>query len=190
MSGQPDLWLVRHGATEWSESGRHTGRTDIPLTSAGQAGAAALYRPLDRERFEAVFTSPLVRARETARLAGFADAEVLDDLLEWNYGVYEGRTTVEIQGEIPGWTIWTHPIVDGETFDEVGARTERVLKRIAEYRGPVLCFAHGHVLRILTACALGLGPASGRRFVLDAGSVSVIGQEHGVRALRRWNWTP
>jgi broad specificity phosphatase PhoE len=193
MNGEPalpQLWLVRHGATEWSESRRHTGRTDIGLTDAGRAEAAALYRPLDRQRFAAVFTSPLVRARETARLAGFAGAEVVDDLLEWDYGVYEGRTTAAIQEEMPGWTVWTDPIVAGEALDQVGERVTRFLRRVDGIDGRVLCFAHAHVLRILAACALGLGPAAGQVLMLDPASVSVIGQEHGVRALRRWNWTP
>lgn len=192
MSGSagPEIWLVRHGATEWTETRQHTGRTDLPLTDAGRRDAAALYRPLDRQPFVAALTSPLLRARETARLAGFADAEVLDDLVEWDYGAYEGRTTAEIQAEIPGWTVWTHPIVDGESIPVVAARAQRVLARVAGHDGRVVLFAHAHVLRILTACALGLDPSVGRVLTLDAGSISVIGHEHGSRALVRWNWTP
>ncbi|MGZ4713695.1 MAG: histidine phosphatase family protein [Acidimicrobiia bacterium] len=186
----PDIWLVRHGATEWTATRRHTGRTDLPLTDDGRAEAAALYRPLDRQRFAAAFTSPLVRARDTARIAGFADAEVLDDLREWDYGIYEGRTTAEIREEIPRWSVWADPVVDGEALADVATRARRVLEHCAAVDGRVVLFAHAHILRILTACALGLDPATGRVLALDAGSISVIGHEHDVRALTRWNWRP
>jgi len=184
------LWLVRHGATEWTATRRHTGRTDLPLTDEGRRAAAALYRPLDRPRFASALTSPLERARETARIAGFADAEVLDELREWDYGDYEGRTTDEIRAEIPGWSVWTHRIVDGESLEDVAARARRVLERCAPLEGPVVLFAHAHLLRIVTACALGLEPGAGRVLHLDAPSVSVIGHEHSERALIRWNWVP
>ncbi len=186
----PELWLVRHGATEWSAAGRHTGRTDLPLTDAGRVEAAALYKPLDRQPFGAAFTSPLVRARETAKIAGFAGAEVLDDLREWDYGVYEGRTTAEIREEIPGWSVWTDPVVDGETIEAVAGRAHRVLERCDAIDGRVVLFAHAHVLRILTACALGLDPADARSLALDAATISVVGHEHDYRALRRWNQRP
>lgn len=186
----PELWLVRHGATEWTATGQHTGRTDLPLTDAGRVEAAALYRPLDRQAFTAAFTSPLVRARETARIAGFAEAEVLDDLREWDYGVYEGRTTREIREEIPGWSVWTDPVPDGEAIEAVAARAQRVLERCDEHDGRVVLFAHAHVLRILTACALALDPHDARRLALDAATISVIGHEHDYRALRRWNHRP
>ena len=190
MTALPDLWLVRHGATEWTATRQHTGRTDVPLTDEGRRQAAALCRLLDTRRFVAAFTSPLERARETARLAGFATAEVLDDLREWDYGAYEGRTTAEIREEIPGWSVWTHPIVDGESLDDVAARVGRVVERCADVDGPVVLFAHAHVLRILTACALGLPPAAGRVLTLDPGSVAVIGHEHEYRALASWNRRP
>lgn len=186
----PEIWLVRHGATEWTATGRHTGRTDLPLTDAGRAEAAALCKPLDRQPFTAAFTSPLVRARETARIAGFADAEVLDDLREWDYGAYEGRTTAEIREEIPGWSVWTDPVVDGEPLEAVAARARRVLEACDAYDGRVVIFAHAHVLRVLTVCALGLDPREARRLALDAASISVIGHEHDYRALRRWNQRP
>jgi broad specificity phosphatase PhoE len=186
----PELWLVRHGATAWTATGQHTGRTDLPLTDAGRAEAAALCRPLDRQRFAAAFTSPLVRARETARIAGFADAEVLDDLREWDYGIYEGRTTAEIRDEIPGWSVWADPVVDGEAIDSVAARARRVLERCADYEGRVVLFAHAHILRILTVSALGLDPRDARRLALDAATISVVGHEHDYRALRRWNQRP
>jgi len=186
----PELWLVRHGDTEWTATRRHTGRTDLPLTDTGRAQAAALYRPLDRQRFAAAYTSPLVRARDTARIAGFADAEVVDDLREWDYGVYEGRTTDDIRGEIPGWSVWTDEIVGGESIGDVAARAGRVLERCAGADGRVVLFAHAHVLRILAACALGLEPATGRVLHLAAASVSVIGREHDDRVIRAWDWVP
>lgn len=186
----PELWLVRHGATEWTATGQHTGRTDLPLTDRGRAEAAALCEPLDRQSFTAAFTSPLIRARETARIAGFAGAEVLDDLREWDYGRYEGRTTAEIRAERPGWSVWSDPVVGGEPLDAVADRARRVLERCDAYDGRVVLFAHAHVLRILTACALDLDPAEGRRLALDAATISVIGHEHDYRALRRWNQRP
>lgn len=188
--GPDEIWLVRHGATEWTATRQHTGRTDLPLTDVGRRQAAALYKPLDRQAFAAAFTSPLVRARDTARLAGFADAEVLDDLREWDYGVYEGRTTAELCAEIPGWSVWADPIVGGESLDDVAARARRVLGRIASSEGRVVLFAHAHVLRILTACALALAPASGQVLGLDSGSISVLGHEHDYRVIRRWNSQP
>ena len=189
MTG-PDIWLVRHGDTEWTATLQHTGRTDLPLTDAGRAQAAALYKPLDRQAFAAAFASPLVRARDTARIAGFADAEVLDDLREWDYGVYEGRTTKDIRVEIPGWSVWDDDIVGGESLADVAARAARVLDRIAGYEGRVVLFAHAHVLRILAACAVGLPAAAGRSLALDAGSISVLGFEHDYRVIRRWNQRP
>jgi broad specificity phosphatase PhoE len=190
MSGPAEIWLVRHGATEWTASRQHTGRTDLPLTDAGRRDAAALYKPLDRQAFAAACSSPLVRARETARLAGFADAEVLDDLREWDYGAYEGRTTAEIRAEIPGWSVWQDEIVDGESIDDVATRARRVLDRVAAFDGRVVLFAHAHILRILAACALGLEPVAGKVLGLDAGSISVLGHEHDYRVIRRWNQTP
>jgi probable phosphoglycerate mutase len=185
--GKPDIWLVRHGATEWSANGRHTGRTDIPLTAEGQAKAAALDRALDRQRFSLVLTSPLQRARETARLAGFADAVVDDDLREWDYGDYEGLTSEQIHETDVGWTIFTGEVPGGETAEQVGARAERVLDRVSRSDGPALLFAHGHFLRVFTATALELGPRAGARFLLDPATICVIGSEHRVRSLRRWN---
>jgi broad specificity phosphatase PhoE len=186
----PDIWLVRHGATEWSEQMRHTGRTDVPLTEAGCRGAAALCRPLARPRFATVLTSPLSRARDTARLAGFADATVDDDLLEWDYGDYEGLTSDEIQVHEPDWTIFHGRVPGGESAEAVGARAVRVLDRVAGDPGPVLLFAHGHFLRVLTSVALELGPRAGERFVLDPSTISVIGSWRGVRAILRWNESP
>lgn len=187
MTVVPDIWLVRHGATEWSEQLRHTSRTDLPLTAEGRAGAAALCRPLDRQRFATVLTSPRLRARETARLAGFADATVDEELVEWDYGDYEGLTSDEIHVRDPGWTVFHGRIPGGESAEEVGARAERVLERIADTAGPVLLFGHGHFLRVLTSVALELGPRAGERFVLDPATISVISSWRGVRAIARWN---
>lgn len=183
----PEIWVVRHGATAWSDAGRHTGRTDVPLTPEGRRQAAALVKPLDRQRYTRVLVSPLGRARETARLAGFADATVDDDLLEWDYGDYEGLTTAQIRERDPGWTIWTGVVPGGETIGDVAARALRVLARVGDADGRVLCFAHGHLLRVLTACCLGLDPRAGAQLTLEPAGIGVIGHEHDYRTLRRWN---
>jgi probable phosphoglycerate mutase len=184
----PELWLIRHGETAWSRSGQHTGRTDIPLTPFGETQAAQLGKRLGGRKFALVLTSPLARARETCRFAGYGDVARLDpDLLEWDYGVYEGRTTAQIRQESPGWTIWSAASGTGESADQVGARGERVIARCAEVSGDVALFAHGHVLRILTARWLGLPASGGRFFALDAASLSVLGQEHEQRVIRLWN---
>lgn len=187
MTGLPDIWLVRHGATEWSTAGRHTGHTDVTLTEEGRREAAALYPRLDRQRFALVLCSPLSRALETARLAGFVHAEIDEDLVEWDYGDYEGLTTEQIQAHHPGWTIFTGDAPNGETAEQVGARAQRVLDRCAAVQGRVLIFAHGHILRVLTGVALAFGPRAGAHFGLDPATISVIGSEHGTRALRLWN---
>ncbi len=187
---KPEIWLVRHGPTEWSEQGRHTGRTDIPLTAAGETAASAISPVLAAHRFALVLASPLSRARDTARLAGFPSPELDADLREWDYGETEGLTTKQVRergGEWADWTVWTGSMPDGETAEEVGARAGRVLDRADGASGDVLLFGHGHQLRILTAVALGLGPRAGARFMLDPATVSIIGNEHEVRALRVWN---
>jgi broad specificity phosphatase PhoE len=185
------LWLIRHGETEWSLSGAHTGRTDIPLTPAGEAKAAAIGRYLNGRKFALVLTSPLQRARETCRLAGYGDVAQLEpDLMEWSYGAYEGRTSAEIRQEIPGWNIWINGVSGGETVEQVGARARRVIGRATAYEGDVALFAHGHVLRILTACWLGLEPAAGRLFAFDTACLSVLGYEREIRVIERWNESP
>jgi probable phosphoglycerate mutase len=186
-----EVWLVRHGETEWSRSGRHTGRTDVPLTPEGERQAVRLGRRLAGRAFALVLTSPLRRARETCRLAGYGAAALPDpDLLEWDYGAYEGRTTAQLREEAPGWTIWTGGVHGGESADEVGARADRVLARCAGAGGDAALFAHGHVLRILAARWLGRPAADGRDLALDTASLSVLGHEHGHRVLRRWNERP
>lgn len=181
--------LVRHGETEWARLGRHTGRTDLPLTDTGRDQARILGRRLAGRSFALVLTSPLARAVETAALAGFPDAIVEPDLREWDYGALEGRTTAEIADEIPGWRIWTGPWPDGETIDEVAARVDRVIARILapDVRGDTLLVSHGHLLRVLTARWLRQPPAEGRRFALGTATLGVLGWEHGEPVVETWN---
>jgi broad specificity phosphatase PhoE len=187
----PEIWIVRHGETEWSLSGQHTGRTDLPLTLRGEEKARELGRALGGKEFALVLTSPLARARETCRLAGYGDrAEKCEDLLEWNYGDYEGRKTVDIRKEVPGWTIWDGGAPGGETAEQVAARARSVIERAEAVGGDVACFAHGHFLRVLTATWLGLPPREGRLFTLGTASISVLSYERGWRSLRRWNHQP
>lgn len=183
-----EVVLVRHGQTEWSVSGKHTGRTDIPLTELGRRQADALGGMLGSAEFALVLSSPLIRAWETMERAGYADSGVAtDELLEWNYGAYEGRRTVDIRVEIPGWSVWTHPIIDGETFDDVGARADRAIGSFLDAGGPVAVFAHGHVLRILAARWMGLPAVAGRNLRLDTATVSTLGWERENRVVRHWN---
>jgi probable phosphoglycerate mutase len=182
------LVVVRHGLTEWSENGRHTGRTDVPLLDYGREQAKRLAGPLGAMEFALVLTSPLSRAFDTCALAGFAErAVVIDDLLEWDYGDYEGRTTSEIREERPGWTVWGEGVPGGETAADVGRRADRVIERGREANGDTLCFAHGHVLRVLAARWLGLPPMGGRMLALDACALGVLGWEREVPVIERWN---
>src|SRR5262245_54412990 len=188
VTDRPKIWLVRHGETEWSRSGQHTGRTDVPLTAAGRGQAEALGRHLLGHSFGLVLTSPLDRARETCRLAGYGSvAQVMDDLREWDYGIYEGRTTAAIRTVEPGWSIWTTPVPEGESVDEVGARARRVIERVLSAGDDVALFSHGHLLRILAACWIGRPPDDGRLFALATASVSVLGWERDTRVIQRWN---
>ncbi|HWI44258.1 MAG TPA: histidine phosphatase family protein [Nocardioides sp.] len=180
-------YLARHGATEWSVAGRHTSTTDLPLLPEGEEAARALAGRLAGTSFAEVLTSPLQRARRTAQLAGFPDAEVCEDLVEWRYGDAEGRTTTQLREHVPDWTVWTHGCPGGETADEVGARCDRVAERVRAASGPVLLFAHGHVLRVLTARWLGLPPTDGRLFRLDTATLSELGYERETPVLLRWN---
>ena len=182
-----ELWVVRHGATEWSRDHRHTSVTDLPLLPEGEAVARSLGPRLAEVEFAAVLTSPRLRARRTAELAGFADAEVDQDLAEWAYGDYEGITTEEIRQEVPGWTMWTHPAPGGESADEVGRRLDRVVARARTADGRVLAFAHGHSLRALAARWLGLPVSDGRHFRLDTATISVLGYERETPVILRWN---
>jgi len=183
-----EVVLVRHGETEWSKSGRHTGRTDVPLTEEGRRQAEHLKGQLAGRTFSLVLTSPLSRARETCQLAGLGDrAESCSDLLEWDYGNYEGVTTEEIRRTRPGWTVFSGGAPGGETAAQVGQRVDRVIARIRTSPGDVALFAHAHVLRVLAARWLGLEPEGGRFFALATASVSVLGLEREDSVIRRWN---
>jgi broad specificity phosphatase PhoE len=183
-----EIWLVRHGETEWSRSGAHTGRTDLPLTQAGRENATALGRLLAGRPFGLVLRSPMQRARDTCRLAGYGDV-ALDEpnLREWDYGDFEGRTTAAIREEIPGWSLWVSGVRHGETVDQVAARADIVIARALAAEGNVALFAHGHILRILTARWLGLAGDAGRLFALGTASIGVLGYERETRVITRWN---
>lgn len=183
-----ELWLVRHGETAWSLSGQHTGRTDIPLTPRGRQQAELLGRRLVKKTFALVLTSPLSRARETCELSGQGQSAIPDDdLLEWDYGAYDGKTSAEIRKDVAGWTIWTGAVRGGESADEVGERVDRVIARALAANGDVALYAHGHVLRILAARWLGLGATGGRYLGLDTASLSKLGYERETRVIRAWN---
>jgi probable phosphoglycerate mutase len=186
-----DLYIVRHGETEWSADGRHTSVTDLALTVNGIRQAESLRGHLDPTEFQLILSSPRHRARQTAELAGFVgDQEpvVSEDLVEWFYGDYEGRTSVEIQQTDPGWTIFTHPTPGGETHGQVTERLDRVIARIRESGvDRAICFGHGHALRALTVRWMGLDLMWGAHFPLDTATISILGEEKGVPALERWN---
>ena len=204
----PRAVLIRHGATEWSVTGQHTGRTDLPLTDDGRQEAKQLGARLAREDFALVLVSPLVRARETARLAGFAigdkaigdkairdkaigdkdsRVEIDPDLVEWDYGAYDGRTAVDIRRERPGWTPWEGGYPGGETLDDLAVRADRVVARVRAEAGDVALFAHGHILRVIAARWLGQPPFDGSRYYLSTASVSVLGWERETPVIDRWN---
>jgi len=184
----PEVVLVRHGETEWTRSGQHTGRTDIPLTDRGREEARALGTQLAGRPFALVLTSPLVRAAETCRLAGLAEqARERDDLMEWDYGAYEGRTTLDIRKERPGWTLWDDGVPEGETAAQVATRVDRIIAELQSVAGDAAVFAHGHVLRVLVARWLGLDPAAGRFFALDPATISIVGYEREMPVVRLWN---
>ncbi|WP_233128437.1 MULTISPECIES: histidine phosphatase family protein [Synechococcales] len=189
---QLELWLLRHGATEWALSGRHTGQTDLPLLPEGEAEARALAPMLARQRFAAVLVSPLQRARRTAELAGLgAQARICPDLQEWDYGRYEGITTATIREQVPGWTVWSHGCPDGESCPQVEERCQRVIALAESLAAPqapaVALVAHGHILRSLAGTWLGLGAASGALLNLNTATVSVLGHERERRTVVRWN---
>jgi broad specificity phosphatase PhoE len=190
-----DLILLRHGETEWSQAGKHTGRTDIPLTPRGEAAAVALGPALARLPIIAVFSSPAQRSARTAELAGLAGAKLDPDLWEWDYGGYEGLTTPQIREHNPGWYLWRDGVIPGdaehpgETIEQVGDRVDRVLARVRPLlaEGYVALTAHGHVLRVLAARWLGLEPTGGRLFRLDTGTISALGHEHAEPVILAWN---
>jgi probable phosphoglycerate mutase len=183
-----EIVLARHGETEWSRDGRHTGRTDIPLTDTGRHQARLLGESLAEWSFVKVLSSPLQRALETCRLAGLEDSvETTDDLLEWDYGEYEGITTPQIRESRPDWYLWRDGCPGGEQPGDVGARADRVLAAIAGCDGDVALFAHGHILRVIAARWIELGPEAGALLALNTGTLSVLGYERETRVLRRWN---
>ncbi|MDQ4040939.1 MAG: histidine phosphatase family protein [Actinomycetota bacterium] len=184
----PQIVLIRHGQTEWSRDLKHTGRTDVPLTDAGREQARALRERLAGREFERVLASPMRRATETCELAGYgAEAELRDELMEFDYGDYEGRLTEEIRESVPGWTIWTHGSANGESPADVGRRLAPVLDELRETAGDVLVCAHGHVLRVLGALWIDLGPEQGARLALETGSVSRLGWERETPVIVGWN---
>lgn len=180
--------LVRHAATEWSVAGRHTGRTDLPLTAAGRQAASQTAQRLQDQVLARVLTSPLRRARETCDICGYGDqAEVVDHLVEWDYGEYEGLTTKEIKERRPDWSLWRDGCPGGESPAQVGARADAVIASLLALRGQALVFAHGHILRVLAARWMDAEPALGGRLMLSTATISALGYEHDARALRRWN---
>jgi probable phosphoglycerate mutase len=188
MDRAQEIWLVRHGETEWSAAGRHTGRTDVPLNSRGEELAKRVRPVLSEHEFELVLSSPLHRATDTARLAGFDGIAAVDpNLREWDYGVWEGRTTADIRREHPNWNVWTSEIPEGETLEDVGQRADAVINRVTSVSGDVLLFAHGHLLRVLAARWLGLDPAHGRNLALSTAALSVLSYERETRVIQLWN---
>jgi broad specificity phosphatase PhoE len=182
-----EVWIVRHGQTEWSAAGRHTSHSDVPLTPEGEAAARELAGRLAGVDFALVLTSPRIRARRTAELAGFANAHVEVDLAEWDYGEYEGLTTAQIREHAPGWTVWSQPCPGGESPQDVGRRLDRVVAKARAQGGRVLLFGHGHSSRVLAMRWLGRPVAEGRLLRLDPTTISVLGYEHEDPAVARWN---
>ena len=187
MNDTDELWLVRHGETEWSRDGKHTSVTDLDLTEPGVEVARSLREILSGTSFDLVLTSPRLRARRTAALAGFEDAESDHDLVEWDYGDYEGISTEEIRETDPGWTVWTHDTPGGESAEQVSERLDRVVARAREHGGRVLAFGHGHGLRALAARWIEQPVTDGRFFKLDTATVSVLGYERDTPVVLRWN---
>lgn len=190
MTGNPTatrLYLFRHGQTKWALTGQHTGLSDIPLTDVGREQAKALGKAISHIPFAKVLVSPLSRARETAALAGLSSAAVCDDLVEFNYGQYEGLTSKQIGELVPGWTIWTHPCPQGETLEQARRRAQGVIDTACSIGGNVALVAHGHILRILTAAWLNLPTTDGKYFILDTCTVSLLSYEHENPAVKIWN---
>jgi broad specificity phosphatase PhoE len=188
---RPEVWLLRHGETDWSREGRHTSHTDLMLTPAGVDHARGVVASLSETAFDVVLTSPLRRASDTAALVGFADARRDPALAEWHYGDYEGLTTPQIREQVPGWTVWTDDPPGGETAEQVGARADRVITRVLDEADErALLVAQGHLLRVLAARWLHQAPAFGRHLVLGTATLSVLGWERDTRAITRWNAAP
>ena len=182
------IYLVRHGATEWAKNGKHTGRSDIPLTEEGREQAKQFIPVFQEVDFEQVWTSPLQRAMNTAELAGMGDrAQIDNDLHEWDYGDYEGITTPEIQKTVPDWNVFTHGCPNGEQARDVAGRANRVLKRCREVEGNSVLFSHGHFLRVLACCWIDLEPVNGRHLLLGTSTLSILSWDRGTPVLRTWN---
>ncbi len=187
-AGMQSLWLVRHGETAWTRTGQHTGRTDVPLTPFGEQQASAIRTKLGARQFSLVLTSPLTRALETCRLAGFGELAAVDaDLQEWDYGELEGKTNAEIRGLYPDWSVWTRGGPGGESPEDVARRADRAIARVLAADGDVALFAHGHLLRVLAARWLGHAPSAGAGLFMDTASVSVLASHREDRIIRHWN---
>ena len=185
---KPLVYLIRHGETEWARNGRHTGRTDIPLTDTGRTQAGFLLPIFDEVAFSHILSSPLKRALETARLAGVGNrVELVPDLMEWDYGDYEGITSSQIHEKVPDWSVWTHPCPNGETIDQVATRADRVIARVRAQEGNTALFSHGHLLRVLAARWLGFEPAYGKYFMLGTSTLSILAYEGSTPAIKTWN---
>ena len=183
-----ELWLIRHGETAWTLTKQHTGRNDIPMTEVGEQHASDLKKLLNGKTFQQVFVSPLRRAQDTCRLAGYsAAAKISPDIMEWDYGDYEGRTPEEIRRDIPDWTIWNYDCPGGETLDQVATRAKRIISELIEIKGDVALFSHGHFLRILTCCILELPPDTARLLMLDPSSISILARDNGRIVIKSWN---
>jgi broad specificity phosphatase PhoE len=186
-----EILLIRHGETEWSQSGQHTSNTDLSLTEDGRRRAAPLREELEGREFALVLSSPLRRALETCEIAGFASrAELTDDLREWNYGDYEGLTTPQIRQRDPAWSLWRDGCPGGEQPEQVGERADRAIERMRNAGGDVVAFAHGHILRVVTARWIGMPVSSGARFVLFAGAIGTLGYERETEVVAGWNTVP
>ena len=185
MANSSEIYLIRHGETEWSLSGQHTGRSDIPLTAVGREQALSVRPRLAGKQFGAVWYSPLRRAAETCQLAGYGDVAMAEpDLMEWSYGAYEGVTGVAIREAVPGWAVWTHSVPGGETIEQVAARARAVIEKASKVDGDVAMFSHGHLLRVLIATWLGLPPEGGRYFALSTASITRLGWEKEVAVIK------
>jgi len=190
-NNEQSVYILRHGETEWSLNGKHTGVTDIPLTENGKSLAKLLKPILAKQSFALVLTSPLQRARETCNLSGLADqAEVDTNLIEWNYGEYEGITSKQIHETVPGWLVFNDGAPGGETPEQVGERADCVIKRVRAVKGNVALFAHGHIFRVLVARWIDFPATAGRRFLLDTGTLNILSYYRGVPAVKQWNAPP
>jgi broad specificity phosphatase PhoE len=189
MSTKQQVYLVRHGETEWTITRQHTGKTDIPLTEKGEANALKIGRYLEKNSFADILTSPRQRARRTAELAGFGQAKVENDLMEWDYGDYEGLTTEEIRQKAPHWNIFKDGCPHGESLDQIGQRADRLIKKVRAIKGNVLLFSHGHFLRVFGARWTGLSAEQGKCLLLNPSSLSILSYEHDVNepVIQLWN---